>query len=174
MKCAIAAAAILFALAPSLADGQSAQQSSNSADPAVRTLSSKTPSASISVRFWRVYKPSIPRVFFSDIWVSQPARLNCMTYADFRYDLRDSESRHVDTVDVSQLLDVPSQPMFIEVHAGPGCPYGLRSAGRFKFSLDLLYPHLPSGAYTLTVTFAPKDRSVPPTNLPTMSFEISD
>lgn len=98
------------------------------------------------------------------------ARLYCMNYADFDFDLRPvGSSQRI--ANRAQVFDFGGQPVPRTEIARSPCPYGRRHDATFPFKLDELYPNLKLGTYTLKLTFDPRDKSFPPTPLTTVTFQ---
>jgi hypothetical protein len=110
---------------------------------------------------------------FVYITLSSTARLLCMNYADFDFDLRPvGSSQRI--ANRAQVFDFGGQPLpngGVVIVRSP-CSYPPGHDAIFPFKLDELYPDLKPGTYTLKLTFSPRDKTFPPTPLTTVTFQI--
>lgn len=98
--------------------------------------------------------------------------VGCLSaFRDFRYDLRDSAGNIV-PVNQHALAHPPYDGPVVN---GPPRPCSLRGAGGWgvRAQLSSLYPNLPSGTYSLTITFVPHGTGKIAV-LPPVSIIISD
>lgn len=180
MKCNSILAIVAIALLP-LAAG--AEQTSEAAqDALLRSKSAPSEAFSGPTTFGYVkhnasYSASEPQPLLVYIAVKSAARLYCMNYADFQFDLRDQSGHRVPYVRRSVYRSGRPYVGAVQLsggsaYAGVRCAYGLRRDALFPFWLDELYPSLKSGTYVLQITFRPRDGSLPETPLPSVSFSI--
>jgi hypothetical protein len=172
MPGSVSAGVLLLALA--VASSGVRVQASNVAMNEVRGTSST------GVNVEGTYEPSYRNHSVQNIKlrVSSTKQLNlgCMQgYLDFHYQLQDAQG-HMLAPRAETLQNPPVDSITIEIpprhEAGRPCTWYKYSRG-FVVGIDLLYPNLAPGDYTLAVTFAPRDGEVPPTPLPPMRFLIT-
>lgn len=125
---------------------------------------------------WLKYRPVYPAGWERAIQVylrfSRPEPLSCFNYSDFEYDLRDGEGRRLPTIDLSQSGEVFTLQS-ISPHDCAGDRALPRTEGRAYFKLDMLYGKLSPGEYKFTLTFAPRNHSIPAVALPMLEFQLT-
>jgi hypothetical protein len=142
-------------------------------DPSATEVRFFAAAGSGSIKYRAVYPQGWERAIEVAFRFSRPQPLACFNYADFQYDLRNSSGKRFYTVpDLSKTGEVFPLPNISPHDCVNGVAY-LRSTGRARFSLDILYGGLQPGDYTITITFAPKNHSIPAITLPTISFRLA-
>lgn len=154
------------------------------ADPTALVRDSAAPKANFStpalygfLKYRTIYGAQQDRIVIASFAVTKGARTQCMDYSDFSFTLRRQSGEIVPHVELSSISGAAAPPQFVIItprakNTPSPCPYGIRKYGYFFFALDKLYPKLVAAAYRFSVTFSPRDRSVPATAFPEIAFEI--
>jgi hypothetical protein len=130
------------------------------------------------------YLPSISKGYSRYVYVpltlTTKVSFPCLNYGDFNFDLRSTVSGKQVPVSLQNLSHRVSTPSYDLVAPAtqpgkqPVCLYPPTNGALVVFSLDDLYPNLPSGSYALTIRFAPQRQEAPWFTLPTIDFKITD
>ena len=131
------------------------------------------------IKYRSTYPRAGPKPLLVYIALKLPALTACMDRRDFQFSLRDLRGREIALA--SKIPSGEGAPSIFNVEMyhipttpGPyaGCPYPPRGRDVFSFWIDGLYPGLQPGAYTLLITYRPRDGSVPATPLAPITFTI--
>ncbi len=169
-------AILLVALAATTPSVRSSAQSERGLQPVVEHKTF----ASTAAEGWIEYPAANPRTLQHYalrlyLKVNRDIPLWCVSYADFKFSLRNASGQLLSPASPAQLAGAVVPAVSYGTVGPVGvCPYlhVLRRDSIFEILLGVLYPNLPPGAYTLNIIFAPKSNLISPTELPSMSFEV--
>jgi hypothetical protein len=119
--------------------------------------------------------PRPGRGFAVYLKVQKPAPLWCVDYRDFKFDLRDHLGRSIPVAAPDHLSGAVAPGILNGLMGAVNtCAYSdvLRRDSGYAIRLDVLYPYLPVGEYTLKISLAPRDKSIPSIQLPDMVFRV--
>ncbi len=117
------------------------------------------------------HSPRPGRRFWLYLKVQKPAALWSLDYRDFKFDLQNSLGARIALAPPADLSGSVAPEVGYE--GANGYAGFLRRDTTVDFLLDVLYPHLLPGAYTLKITLAPRDRAIPSVKLPAISFQVT-